>query len=394
MIWLVKTREKAITDGIKSSYVFLKKCMEPADKYINKIKTKKITPELKANVNYHLYQLIELYVDCKIVSKWLSLKNDEEKLEFFLHFTDIDYLKTICDFTNSYCSQFEYNSFSDSMKKVISSLYNEYISDFKNAFQECVEEFNIQNIPEGLSKTDAISSLLSFYINQGAWTALRIIPTNYCAFEKIMFHGKEQFNFDYIVNPIMTFNKNFELEPVFDNQQFFSDSARDCFLYFLTLTKKIYNSEIEIRLDRIEADVEILKRNDNEKTKILEALTQFLDEDIYKNHKNKKFAYYQTLSHEELINCFYDFYKVPHDFLDIIQTEPFEGKIILSKDFRIANNYQTLIISYLDRFVNNRKDMDLIKILFHIESKNPAALKYKKRLFTFIDFINEHTKYK
>ena len=86
MIWLVKTREKAITDGIKSSYVFLKKCMEPADKYINKIKINKITPELKANVNYHLYQLIELYVDCKIVSKWLSLKNDEKKLVFFFTF--------------------------------------------------------------------------------------------------------------------------------------------------------------------------------------------------------------------------------------------------------------------------------------------------------------------
>lgn len=111
MIWLVKTREKAITDGIKSSYNFLKECMEPADKYINKIRTKKITSEVKANVNYHLYQLIELYVDCKIVSKWISLKNDDEKLDFFLHFTDIEYLKKICDFTNSYCSQFEYNSF-------------------------------------------------------------------------------------------------------------------------------------------------------------------------------------------------------------------------------------------------------------------------------------------
>ena len=41
MIWLIKTREKAITDGIKSSYKFLKDCMEPVDKYINKIKTKK-----------------------------------------------------------------------------------------------------------------------------------------------------------------------------------------------------------------------------------------------------------------------------------------------------------------------------------------------------------------
>ena len=83
MIWLVKTREKVISDGAKNLYVYLKDCMEPADKYINKIKTKKITNELKANVNYHLYQLIELYVDCKIVSKWLSLKYDDEKLDFF-----------------------------------------------------------------------------------------------------------------------------------------------------------------------------------------------------------------------------------------------------------------------------------------------------------------------
>lgn len=305
MIWLVKTREKAITDGIKSSYVFLKKCMEPADKYIDRIKTKKITNELKSNVNYHLYQLIELYVDCKIVSKWLSLKTDDEKLDFFLHFTDIDYLKRICDFTKSYCSQFEYNLFSDSMKNVISSLYNEYISDFKNAFQECVDQFNIQIIPDGLTRTDVISSMLSFYINQGAWTALRIIPTKFCAFEKIMFHGKEQFNFDYIVNPIMTFNKNFELEPVFDNQQFYSDAARDCFLYFLTLTKKIYDSEIEIRLDRLEANVEILKRNDIEKTNMLMVLTQFMDEYLSKKNQNNKLVYYQSLPHDKLVKLFY-----------------------------------------------------------------------------------------
>ena len=86
MIWLIKTREKALKDGIKSSYKLLKECMKPADKYISKIKKKKITNELKVNVNYHLYQLIELYVDCKIVSKWLSLKNDEKKLVFFFTF--------------------------------------------------------------------------------------------------------------------------------------------------------------------------------------------------------------------------------------------------------------------------------------------------------------------
>ena len=108
----------------------------------------------------------------------------------FLHFTDKDYLKRICNFTNSYSSQFEYNSFSDSMKNVISSLYNDYISDFKNAFQECVEQFNIQIIPDGSTKTDVISSMLSLYINIGAWTALRNVPTKLFAFDSIIFHEK------------------------------------------------------------------------------------------------------------------------------------------------------------------------------------------------------------
>jgi hypothetical protein len=42
MIWLVKTREKTITDGKKGKYAYLKDCMEPADKYIKKIKPTKI----------------------------------------------------------------------------------------------------------------------------------------------------------------------------------------------------------------------------------------------------------------------------------------------------------------------------------------------------------------
>ena len=339
---------------------------------------------------------MELYVDCKIISKWLSLQNEDERLDFFFHFIDIDYLKKVCNFTDSYCSQFEYNSFSDEMKNSITAILNECISDFKNEFQESVYNFNIQTYSDGLTKTDAISSMLSFYINIGPWTALRIVPTRLCAFEKIMFQGKEQINFDYIINPIMTFNKKFELEPVFDNQQFYSDSARDCFLYFLTLAKKLFDSKVEIRIDKLEADIEVLKRNDIELTNALMALKQFMDVSINKKEQNKKIVYYQTLSREELINCFYAVYQVPHDFLDIIQTYPFEGKIILSKDFKITDNYQTLIISYLDNYVNSKKDMALLKVLFHIEAQNPATSKegYKYRLHNFKDFIRLHTKYK
>ena len=392
MIWLIKTREKAITDGRKDSYTYLRDCMEPADKYIKKIKAGRIKSEIKNNAIHHLYQLMELYVDCKIVSEWLTLKDDDERLDFFLHFTDIAYLKKVCNFTDSYCSQFEYNSFSDEMKNAITSLYDEYISEFKKAFQECVDNFDIQTYHNGLSKTDAISSMLSFYINQGAWTALRIVPTKLCTFDKIIFQGKEQINFDYIINPIMTFDKKFKLEPVIDNQQFYSDSARDCFVYFLTLAKKLYDSDIEFRLDKLEAVVETLKTNDEEKTKNLSVLNQFMNEYINKKNQNNKLTYYQTLSHDELINLFFQIYEVPNNFLEILQTYPFEEKIILNENFQIAEGFQALLITYLDRKVDGKKDMALLKILFHIDAKNPqpAKAKYVDRLDKFNDFIKKY----
>ena len=80
MIWLVKTREKAISDGAKNLYVYLKDCMEPAEKYIKHIKSKKLTPDILKDAEFHLYQLMEIYVSCKIVARWLCLKTKSEQL--------------------------------------------------------------------------------------------------------------------------------------------------------------------------------------------------------------------------------------------------------------------------------------------------------------------------
>ena len=136
MIWLVKTREKAISDGAKNLYVYLKDCMEPAEKYIKHIKSKKLTPDILKDTEFHLYQLMEIYVSCKIVARWLCLKTKSEQLDFFHHLTDVRDLKEICDFSDSYCSQFEYNSFSNQMRKTIAALYDENINDVKKAFRD------------------------------------------------------------------------------------------------------------------------------------------------------------------------------------------------------------------------------------------------------------------
>lgn len=391
MIWLVKTREKAITDGAKNLYIYLKDCMEPAEKYIKHIKSKKLTPDVIKDAGFHLYQLMEIYVSCKIVTRWLCLKSKSEQLDFFHHLTDVNYLKDVCDFSDSYCSQFEYNSFSDQMRKKITALFNENINDVKKAFQECVSNFNSQ-FENGLTESDAIASMISFYINQGVWTALRIVPTRLCTYEKIIFQGQERLNFDYISNYIMSFDKKFEVKPIYNNLQFYNESARDCFIFLLTLAKKLYDSNIENKLEVIQSDIEALKMvQNNFFTKQRTLNEQFLEHIFQKKQGDKK-NYYMSLPQNELIKKFYQIYKVPSNFLEILQTQPFEDKIILNENFQITTGFQTLLITYLDYRVENRKDLDLLKVLFHIEAKNPQATKkaYVDKYENFEDFIKKH----
>jgi len=236
--------------------------------------------------------------------------------------------------------------------------------------------------------------MLSFYINQGIWQSLRVIPTRLCPFEKMYFQNKDVLNFDFISNDIMVFNKKFELEPIFDNLDFYNESAKDCFIYILSLSKKLYDSENERIIMELQTDVGLLKQKIQEHDSNINEIYDELDDLISKKDSNKKLLYYQSLSQKELIEIFYEVYKVPKNFLDILQTQTFKDTIILNKQFHIATGFQALIISYLDKKVENRKDMALVKVLFHIKAKNPAPAKrkYAHRLDDFIDFIKKYAK--
>lgn len=396
MIWLIKSREKTISDNEKEIPTYLKKGMEPAENYVKNIKHKKLTKEIQTNAEYHLCQLMEIYVDCKIIEKYLCLKTDSEKIDFFCHFLDENYLKEVCDFSENYCSQLEYKSFSDLMKNRIDELFDEYIRDFHRAFLNVVEDKKKRPSISEASFTNEITSCISFYVNQGLWATLRILPTSLCPCPTIFFNNAKYPVYDFISNNILTFDKKFNLEPIFNNFKFYKDAARDSFLYLLDLAKYLYDSNENIRLDRLEKDVEKLNQNDFEKTNLINKLSIMVNElDKKINNKNTKLINYKTLPKNELINAFYDFYKVQKNFLDILQTYPFEEKIILSKDFHITEGYQALLVQYLDSYVDKRRNIALLKVLFNIKARNPAATKIKnssKRLKDFKYFIEKYAK--
>ena len=73
MIWLKKVRNDRLYDGKLNVAVFLQQMMEPFEDYMKSIKEKELTLEILRDAQFHLYQLMEIYVDCKICSIWVTL---------------------------------------------------------------------------------------------------------------------------------------------------------------------------------------------------------------------------------------------------------------------------------------------------------------------------------
>ena len=67
MIWLKKVRKNALPDKDFNIAVYLQEMLEPFDKYLASIKETELTPEIIQDAQFHLYQLMELYIENHIV---------------------------------------------------------------------------------------------------------------------------------------------------------------------------------------------------------------------------------------------------------------------------------------------------------------------------------------
>ena len=83
MIWLKKVRNDRLYDGKLNVAVFLQQMMEPFEDYMKSIKEKELTLEILRDAQFHLYQLMEIYVDCKICSIWVTLDEKQSSSTVF-----------------------------------------------------------------------------------------------------------------------------------------------------------------------------------------------------------------------------------------------------------------------------------------------------------------------
>ena len=112
--------------------------VEPFDKYLASIKETELTPEIIQDTQFHLYQLMELYIDSRICSRWVTL-NPDEKIKFFKNFSREKKLSELLFFGFDYFSKSEFKLYPELLKENLTTLYKECITDFSNAFKETVK---------------------------------------------------------------------------------------------------------------------------------------------------------------------------------------------------------------------------------------------------------------
>ncbi|MCR5187933.1 MAG: hypothetical protein K6C97_03275 [Treponema sp.] len=247
MIWLKKIRNGRIYEGKFDITIFLQQMMEPFEDYIRSIKEQEISMDVIRDAQFHLYQLMEIYVDCKICSIWTGL-DDKGKSKFFNTFSKEKKLSSYVDFGFNYFSKAEYQLYPESLKQNLATLFTEYLQDFTKAFSLCVKKTKpFHDLEPGFNKVDALDSQLSFYLFQGMWTAIRLYPSGPCKYETIVQNGAIKPNYDFLNGQLYNFNADLELSPVINTVEFYQNCAEEAILDFIQLGGYIYGDAAKVQ---------------------------------------------------------------------------------------------------------------------------------------------------
>lgn len=249
MIWLKKIRNNRIGNGKSDIAVFLQQMMEPFEEYMKSIREKELSLDVIRDAQFHMYQLMEIYVDCKICSIWVTL-DEKGKSKFFQSFANANKLSSFVNFEFDYFSKAEYKLYPNLLKQNLNDSFSEYIQDFTNAFSLCVKKMRFFYDPEpGFEKVDVLDSQLSFYLFQGMWTAIRLFPSGPCKYETAIQNNALKPNYDFLNGQLYSFNENLELEPIINTVEFYQGCAEEAILDFVQLGVYIYGDAAKVQMD-------------------------------------------------------------------------------------------------------------------------------------------------
>lgn len=333
---------------------------EPAEDYLKKIDEKNCSESFFEDLKFHIRQLVDIYVDCRLISEWeksFSLGNkfaynfirSLENKDFLIKKVGINSLKYP---TN------------EKFKKFVSEFFNEEIDELYNNIIAFINNAKILKYFWHSKYVLSFNQFLSILIAKGIAPCLRIFL--------------EETGTEYNINVKKDADKIYN------------------YPYFLLAEKFIYCENYYTR--------EIIKNDHFYFDNISKMAFSFISNIWDKIQTNNKFySKYKDCSTEKLIDLIKSKYNISPHFFEILKNYKYKnGKnenIIMNSDFTINEGFQNLVITYFD---NSRKslkatnDWSLIGALIGAEPRTLSGVSrlsdekyYENFLMPFEKFLDE-----
>ncbi|AEE17858.1 hypothetical protein [Treponema brennaborense] len=237
MIWLRKRQDDQLIYAEQNSGDYIKNEMLSFSDYKQSIEESILDDNLENDIKWKSFQLVDVYLRCMIVYKWIVIPTIKGKIAFFKAFASPKKLKEYVSIDCLIPSE-KILSLPHNIQENFQTIFNEVMNDFVKEYKYVVKIFK-RNVL--FHKTESLlyaNTSISFLLYGGLWSALRVLPKAKNSLGELIADTKPMNVIDFIDTPICHINEFEQIEnEIKDKPEFFKLTVIQSIDYFITLQK-------------------------------------------------------------------------------------------------------------------------------------------------------------
>ena len=237
MIWLRKRLDDQIVHGGQSSGDYIRNEMLSFSDYQKYIEQSILDDNLENDIKWKSFQLVDVYLRCMIVYKWIVIPTIKGKIAFFKAFSCPKKLKEYVSF-NCLIPSDLINNLSHNILENLHEIFNEALNDFIKEYKDVVKLFKRNVLFHKTASLIYANKNISYLLYGGLWSALRVHPKDDIRLGELIADTKHVNVVDFIDTPIWHINEYEQFEnEIKDKPEFFKKTVIQSIDYYITLQK-------------------------------------------------------------------------------------------------------------------------------------------------------------
>lgn len=237
MLWLRKRQDDQLIYGNQNSGDYIRNEMVSYSDYMQFIEQTPLTDNLEKDIQWKAFQLVDIFLRCMIIYKWMVIPTEKSKLKFFRSFSNPSKMREYISFSDLLPSK-QINELPTNIHENLMQTFDEVLNDFSKEYKYVIKEYNRNYFFKRNECFLDANKYVSFILHGGLWSALRVHPKEFNILGVIIEDTKIINILDFIYTPIWSINEfqGFE-EEIKDKPEFLKKSIIQSIEYYTNIQK-------------------------------------------------------------------------------------------------------------------------------------------------------------